>query len=182
MICTRSNSANVPDFKEKVVDNQRLLNLAIACHQKVPVQKKNCTSTLKKPKRSIGKENKPVRKSRRSIVKRKRLISSITKSSRTLSSTSSTTSSAASWTSSSKSSESLIPSPEPETSPMQQPEFLAALGLCTLQVREELKKRRSKRTLRGSANKNFHNCDLKVGYSYTNQILPDTQLHEMVLL
>ncbi|KAL3287952.1 hypothetical protein HHI36_002408 [Cryptolaemus montrouzieri] len=106
MICTRSHSANVPALKEKIVDNQRLPNLAIACHQ-------------------------------RSIVKRKPSTSSITKlsrtSSRTLSSTSSTASSAASWNSSSRSSESLNPSPEPETSPMQQSEFLAALGLCTLQ-------------------------------------------------
>ncbi|KAL3287951.1 hypothetical protein HHI36_002407 [Cryptolaemus montrouzieri] len=165
MVCTRSNSAVVPDLEEKIVDNQRLPNLAIACHQKAPVLKKNCSLPIKKPKRSsIGKENKPARKTRRSIVKRKPSTSSITKlsrtSSRTLSSTSSTASSAASWTSSSGSSESLNPSPEPETSPMQQSEFLAALGLCTLQVREELKKRRSKRTLRtlrSSANKKFHN-------------------------
>ncbi|KAL3287953.1 hypothetical protein HHI36_002409, partial [Cryptolaemus montrouzieri] len=104
--------------------------------------------------------------------------SSNRKSNLTSSSTSSRASSVSSWASSERSSESSNPSPC--TSPMQQPEFLAVLGLCTLQVREELKTRRTKRTRKSTTNDNFYYGDLRVSSSYMfSYTLLNTLVHEI---
>ncbi|KAL3287956.1 hypothetical protein HHI36_002412 [Cryptolaemus montrouzieri] len=139
---------------------------------------KNCSPSTKRSKRSsTGKDNKrgsestislspsikiliPLRKVLKPIDNQIPSTSSNRKSNLTSSSTSSRASSVSSWASSERSSESSNPSPC--TSPMQQPEFLAVLGLCTLQVREELKTRRTKRTRKSTTNDNFYYGDLRV--------------------
>ncbi|KAL3287958.1 hypothetical protein HHI36_002414 [Cryptolaemus montrouzieri] len=139
---------------------------------------KNCSPSTKRSKRSStakdnirGSESTislspsikiliPLRKVLKPIDNQIPSTSSNRKSNLTSSSTSSRASSVSSWASSERSSESSNPSPC--TSPMQQPEFLAVLGLCTLQVREELKTRRTKRTRKSTTNDNFYYGDLRV--------------------